>query len=181
MSDIASVLTVAKLSKYAAALDAAGYDDLKFLTTRTESQLREVAKSVNMPVGHADRFVFAITKAKTNPVVKTPMPTSSANTSSPAAASPAKLEKPPAATESPKTTSAPPALPEASSAAPVPPRDPGVAECVAICIDHSGSMGGKFQEMKARGENGLSTDLTCLFVCSNGVVICLFISVYIYL
>ena len=31
MSDIPSVLTAAKLNKYAAALDTAGYDDLNFL------------------------------------------------------------------------------------------------------------------------------------------------------
>ena len=153
MSDIPSVLTAAKLSKYAAALDTAGYDDLNFLLSRTEPQLRDIANMVKMPIGHADRFVFAISKAKKNASVTPPLPPStSANTGSSVSA-PASAAAP--QPKAPATSAS--AAPSTTAAAPPKTKPRGTAECVAICIDRSGSMGGRFQEMAARGENGMAT------------------------
>ena len=153
MSDIPSVLTAAKLSKYAAALDTAGYDDLNFLLSRTEPQLRDIANMVKMPIGHADRFVFAISKAKKNASVTPPLPPStSANTGSSVSA-PASAAAP--QPKAPATSAS--AASSTTAAEPPKTKSRGIAECVAICIDRSGSMGGKFQEMAARGENGMAT------------------------
>ena len=159
MSDIASVLTVAKLSKYAAALDAAGYDDLDFLRSRTEAQLREISKMVKMPVGHADRFIFAISKTKIKGAAIPALPPASSTTSAAAATASKTPSAAPTSKKEPSVESAVPEAPTAPVETATKPR--GVAECVAICVDRSGSMSSRFQEMKARGENGLLIFFHC--------------------
>ena len=51
-------LGVCQLSRYAAALEDAGYDDVEFLQTRSEDQLLAIAQLVKMPIGHAQKFAY---------------------------------------------------------------------------------------------------------------------------
>ena len=62
MSDttLQQVLSNHKLVKYVSALVDEGYDDLEFLQTRTEDQLLAIGRTVAMPIGHSERFAFAI-------------------------------------------------------------------------------------------------------------------------
>ena len=63
-------LAACKLANYTSPLEDAGYDDLEFLQTRTEDQLLAIAKCVSMPIGHAQRFAYAVKKSVTT--AKTP-------------------------------------------------------------------------------------------------------------
>ena len=63
-------LASCKLANYTSALEYAGYDDLEFLQTRTEDQLLAIGKVVSMPIGHAQRFAYAVKKSV--PATKTP-------------------------------------------------------------------------------------------------------------
>ena len=59
--EMAAFLTHARLSQYGAALDAQGWDDLVFLRSRAEEEMREVGESVGMKQGHLLRFLAALT------------------------------------------------------------------------------------------------------------------------
>ena len=49
-----------KLEQYASSLCKLGYDDLDYLQGKDQQYLSKIARSVDMPVGHEERFIDAI-------------------------------------------------------------------------------------------------------------------------
>lgn len=129
-------LAACKLANYTSPLEDAGYDDLEFLQTRTEDQLLAIAKCVSMPIGHAQRFAYAVKKSVTT--AKTP--------ATPKATAPAELPQ-----ESKPEAAIPPSPPPEAA------KSPKSGEAIVICIDRSFSMRTPIDEMKAFGDNAEKT------------------------
>ena len=172
---IEEFLGACKLSKYVAALEDAGYDDVEFLQTRSEDQLLAIAKMVAMPIGHAQRFVYAVEQhgasegestttdniaaATAAPIEATTIP--EASTPATQVVGPSETATPLVQVRSPAATASPGTFPQAAEpstagiAPPLPP--PKSGEAVVICIDRSYSMRSPIDEMKAFGDNAEKT------------------------
>ena len=53
-------LAECNLMRYAPSLFELGYDDLDYLQGKDQQYLSKIARSVDMPVGHEARFIYAL-------------------------------------------------------------------------------------------------------------------------